>query len=77
MSGPAPVHLRSVAWGDAPAPARVVSGGVDRCVGVGQDHLGRFRLLAEAGVQHVIIPVVKITTPKDVTAFSEVTAAFS
>ncbi|MBA2337407.1 MAG: TIGR03560 family F420-dependent LLM class oxidoreductase [Acidimicrobiia bacterium] len=45
--------------------------------GIPEDLIGRFRLLSEAGVQHLIIPVAAITTPEDVTAFAEVTAAFS
>jgi hypothetical protein len=32
--------------------------------------------LADAGVQHVIIPVSPITEPTDVAAFAEVIAAF-
>jgi F420-dependent oxidoreductase-like protein len=44
--------------------------------GVPDDLVGRFRALADAGVQHVIIPVSPITEPADVAAFAEVIAAF-
>ena len=45
--------------------------------GVPDDLIGRFRALADAGVQHVIIPVAAITEPDDVAAFAEVIAAFA
>ncbi len=44
---------------------------------VPDDLIGRFRALADAGVQHVIIPVAAITEPEDVAAFAEVIAAFA
>ncbi len=45
--------------------------------GVPGDLVGRFRDLAEAGVQHVVIPVSPVTRPEDVAAFAEVIAAFT
>jgi alkanesulfonate monooxygenase SsuD/methylene tetrahydromethanopterin reductase-like flavin-dependent oxidoreductase (luciferase family) len=45
--------------------------------GVPDDLVGRFRALADAGVQHVVIPVSAITEPDDVAAFAEVIAAFA
>jgi alkanesulfonate monooxygenase SsuD/methylene tetrahydromethanopterin reductase-like flavin-dependent oxidoreductase (luciferase family)/predicted kinase len=44
--------------------------------GVPGDLIGRFRALAEVGVEHVIIPVSPVTQPTDVAAFGEVIAAF-
>lgn len=41
------------------------------------DHIGRFRRLAEAGVNHAIVPLVADATTEDVGAFEPVIASFA
>jgi hypothetical protein len=41
-----------------------------------EDHVGRYRLLAEAGVQAEIVNLPALAGPEPVAAFAEVIAAF-
>ena len=61
------------------APARVVAPGEPR-EGQGaasvEEHVGRYRELAEAGVQTAIVGLSDARGPQSVTRFAEVVAAF-
>ena len=61
------------------APARVVAAGEPR-EGQGaasvEEHVGRYRELAEAGVQTAIVGLSDATAPESVTRFADVIAAF-
>jgi len=62
------------------APARVVEPGEERDgqgAATAEEHIGRYRELAEAGVQTAIIGLADELGPASVHRFAEVIAAFS
>jgi hypothetical protein len=61
------------------APARVVADGEPRDgqgAATAEEHVGRFRELAEAGVQTAIVGLSDANGPESVTRFAEVIEAF-
>jgi hypothetical protein len=62
------------------APARVVAAGEPRAgqgAATAEEHVGRYRELAEAGVQTAIVGLSDADGPASVARFAEVVAAFS
>ncbi len=45
--------------------------------GTPEDHIGRYRELADAGVQHAIVSLADVGHPGAVESFGEVVAAFT
>jgi F420-dependent oxidoreductase-like protein len=59
------------------APARVAAERAGEGAGTVEEHIGRYRELAEAGVQNAIVGLSDADGPESVARFSEVIAAFS